>query len=67
MADEQDPLDMLAAEEFGRLQPSAVSAPQTASPGPQMAPPPRMNAVSPESFAFPTPQVQGQGLRGLRK
>jgi hypothetical protein len=60
MADEQDPLDMLAAEEFTRLQPSAVS-------GPQMPSPPKVNAVGPESFAFPTPQVQGQELRGLRK
>src|SRR5262245_36231890 len=65
-ADEQDALDTLAAEEFGRLQPSAVSGSQMPS-APQMPPSLRKSALSPESFAFPTPQVQGLGLRGLRK
>jgi hypothetical protein len=66
---EPEELDALAADEFARVQPIDLAQP---------APPHQFGngngngsvrkvAVNPESFAFPTQQMQGQPFRGVRK
>lgn len=56
VSDEEAGLDAIAAEEFGRVVSPAAPAPDHV--GARL----RTGATAPESFAFPTPPLQGQPL-----